>query len=160
MQGSRSDAGERQRRLMNILGKPTNQSPNAVHGMRGFKFSWCHQIIDELTSSCEKAPVGLPSTRRISSCWQAMNDCLYKLPSQNMVRNFGLSTYLLSREVTLVKQGDCNIDGSACRRLRRQLGEGALRDGSIRGHLTRALNCKHRRFVRTAVSLMPIRNDM
>lgn len=160
MQGSRSGAGERQRRLMNILGKPTNQSPDAVHCMSRFKFNLRYQIIDEHISSCAKAPVGLPIILRMSPCWQATNDCLSKFSSQNRVRNFGLSTYLLSREATLVKQGDCNIDGSACRRLRRQLGDGALRDGSIRGHLTRDLNCERRKFVRTAVYLAPIRNNM
>ena len=145
---------------MNINGKPTNQSPDVVHCMRGFKIELRHQIIDEHTGSYARAAVGLPSAQRISPCWPDTNDLLCEVSPQNRVRNFGLSKYLPSPAVTVVKQRVGNNGGSARGTLRSQHGEGALRDGSIRKRRSQSLKCAHKRFVRTAVRLTPIRNNM
>lgn len=145
---------------MNISAKQTNQSPDVAHCMRGFKSNWRRQIIDEHTDICVNASVCLPSALRISPCWQVNNDRHCKPSSQNRVQNFILSTYLPSRVVTVVKQHDGNNVGSAYRMLRSQHGEGSLRDGSIRKQRSQSLKCAHKRFVRTAVRLMPIRNNV
>ena len=145
---------------MNINGKPTNQLPVVVYRMRRFKFELRHQIIDEHTGSYARAAVGLPSAQRISPCWPGTSDLLCELSPQNRVRNFVLSTYLPSRAVAVVKQRDGNNGGSAHGSLRRQLGGGALRDGSIWKRRSQSLKCAHKRFIRTAVRLTPIRNNM
>lgn len=145
---------------MNFSAKPTNHLPEAFHCMRRFEFELRHQITDELTSSDVQAPVGLPSAQRISPCWPAMDDLLCELSLQGKVRNFGLSKYLPSPAVTVVKQRDGNNGGSTRGTLRSQHGECALRDGSIRKRRSQPLKCADKRFVRTAVRLTPIRNNM
>lgn len=140
--------------------KPNNQLFDVVDRMRGFKFDVRNQIIDEHTRSCAKAPVGLLSARRVSPCWQTTNDRLCKLLSQNRVRNFGLSTYLPSRTVTVVKRSDGTIGSLACGTLRPLLGKGALRDGSTQRFLSRALNCERKRIARMAVRRMPFGNEI
>jgi len=145
---------------MNFSAKPTNQSPDAVYCMRGFTSELCHQIIDKHTGSYARVTVSLQRAWRISPCWQVTNDRLCELSSQNRVRNCGSSTYSPSRAVTVVKHRNGNLDGSTCGKLRRKLGRGALRDGSIRKQRSQSLNCAHKRSVRTAVRLTPIRNNM
>lgn len=145
---------------MNISGKPTNQSPDVLQWIRRSKLDLRNQIINEHSSSYTKAAVGLPSALQLSPCWQVANDRLRKLSSQNRVQNFNLSTYLPSRELTVVKQGDGNIGSSACGSLHLQHGEGALRNGSIRKRQSQSLDCEHNRFVRTAVRPRPVRNNM
>lgn len=145
---------------MNFSAKPPNQSPDVVHCTRGLKINLRSQVINAHTGSCAKAFVGLQSAQRISPCWPDTNDLLCELSPQNRVRNFGLSTYLPSCVATLVKQHDGNNVGSAYRTQRSLHGEGALRGGSTRWCLSPALNCERKRFVRTAVRLMPIRNNV
>ena len=145
---------------MNFSAKQTNQSPVVVHRMRRFKFELHHQIIDEHTGICARIPISLQRAWQISPCWQVNNDRLCKLSSQNRVRNFGLSTYLPRPAVKVVKQRDGNTGSSAYRTQRSLHGEGALRGGSTRWCLSPVLNCERKRFVRTAVRLMPIRNNV
>ena len=145
---------------MNINGKPTNQSPDAVYCMRGFTSELCHQIIDKHTGSGARVPVSLQRAWWISPCWQVTNDRLCKLSSQNRVRNCGSSTNSPSRAVTVVKQRDSNLNGSAYATLCSLHGEGALRDGSIRKQRSQSLKCAHKIFVRTVVRLTPIRNNV
>lgn len=145
---------------MNFSAKPTDQLPIVVHRMRRFKSELRHQMIDEPVSSDVQAPVGLPSAQRIYPCWPDTNDLPCEISPQNRVRNFGLLTYLPSRAVTVVKQHEGDNGGSAYGTLRSQRDEDALRDRSIRKQRSQSLNCAHKRFVRTAVRLTPIRNTV